>query len=717
MSSFHSLNRLLRPRAGRLPAREALARAALGACALALFSVGDSRPARAHEPGTIVVTLAKAAVSGPFSFLTDTKGKGDTRLDYAFRNNDPDVDVILVFPVCAFEGDDRRSFMPEAFRVANLDAVLAGTETPVAVKLDPQWGLCQLTKAELPGVYLLRRGQTLLLQMALDIQRGAASANGKLALHSYFDIFAIDPEQTDSLAQALLASSRPKAGLIASYLKRISSGRRGDARQWFSLFYRLTPNTTNPDIGTFNRTTWEDLYLPTSLALDPAEGTGIDTGEIVSHPDFDWAVGDYKTPKAVIPDSGLIHDPQHSSVRTIDPTSAGPSGDEVCEEPRGDCARFPSACLPGGGSITRGASVNPPAGLATTSAATYTITGQFSVKWTDHALHPGWGWRAVAWWNDSGSWTKLASEWVEWDGHYTLSVNHAGYSGQNLRVQFRAYNSFFEPRTSTDDLFRWRNPDRTGISTSHDEGHWYADADGGDANGLGELYFGGYMLWSEMYWRGELNPLRADPLKVYYPNSTYDCGDGSGVPWSCASCDGRVWLTAAHGVQNDIVQHEFAHQVHYEFWNNNFPSGACVSHSFCTAYTEGLALTEGYADFVPAWVGCSRGDASCTASYGTEMETDACAKTSSKNSREWYVAQTFHDLWDSHTDGDDVLWYVDEGSTHKIFLGNGLGAGGCCGNGAGATSRGMDDFQTTYNTNCSAGHAGYIDDIFDQNLN
>ncbi len=687
--------------------------------------LGSRGPVWAHEPGTIAIALAKAADSGPLSFLPDLRGKGDTRLDYTIKNDDPEVDAIIVFPACSFEGDGQKR--EQVFQVENLAAVLAGTEKAVPVQPDAQWGLCQLTKSELPGVYLLRRGQTLRLQMALDFLPGAlvgVSDPGKshlsVAVHSYFDMFAIDPDDTSALAEALLLSSRPKAGVIGAYLKKISAGRRGDARQWFSVFYAITPDL-RATTGVFRRTTYEDLFHPASLADDPALATGLEAQEVVDAAQV-FALEDYKEPKRIIPDSGLIYDPDHSSVLQIDSSSAGPDGGQVCVEERPDCVLYPTLCQSGGGSISQG----PSPGIAGSSAQSasasprgtaYGISGQFSVKWTDHALHPGWGWRAVAYWNNAGTWTELASDWVQWDGSYVLNVSYPGYSGQNLRVQFRAYNAFFEPRTQANNLFRWKNSDKTNISTNHDEGHHYADCDGGAANGLGEMYFGGYLLWSDMSWRGDISPLRANPLHVYFPNTWYNCGTVGGSPWSCAMWNGDVWLIAAHGVQNDVVQHEFAHQVHYEFWNNNFPTGACLSHNICTSYNEGLALTEGYADFVPAWIGCNRGDASCTASNGTEMETNACGSATNKNNREWYVAQTFHDLWDSHADGDDVLWYVNEGSPHKLFLSNGLAAGGSCGGGAGAVSRGMDDYQNIYRNNCSAGHQGYIDDIFEQNLN
>jgi hypothetical protein len=686
--------------------------------ALLLVAAAAPPAARAHEPGTIQVTLAKAPATGSFLVAADARGKGDTQVQFDFRNSDPEMDVLLVFSPCAFEGEGSKRH--PLYQVDDIDAVLVNEGRGVPVKPDPAWSLCQLSKSELPGVFLLRRGEKLGLKMAVDFLPGLVlardPANGQvsnLVVRSPFDVHAVRPEDSGEVAQALLASRRPRASQIAALLERVGRGEPGESRQWLTLVYRLNGDPTGKPAGTFRLAPYEELFHPSSLSGGPEAGPGTSSGGVQV-----YALDEYRTSRPLIPNAGLVFDPQHSSVLRVDTTSGGPTGGEICEETRPDCTVYPALCM----SMDRAGAPEPgpqeqsTGGLSKAAATTYTITGRFSVKWTDHALHPGWGWRAVAWWNDSGTWRELTSDWVGGDGRYTLSVNYPGYSGQNLRVQFRAYNRFYEPRTATDALFRWSNPDKTSISTSHDEGHRWADCDGGTANGIGELYHGAYLMWSKLYWTGDINPLRASPLKVYFPNTTFDCGDGSGIPWSCANCGGSVWLTTGHGVQADVVQHEFAHQVHYEFWNNRFPSGSCISHNICTKYNSGLALTEGYADFVPAWVACSRGDASCKASNNRDIEGSPCF-ASGGNTNEWQVAQTFHDLWDSHADGEDFLYYLHEGAAQKIFLANGISGGDCCGGGSGAVARGMADYQSIYRGQCTAGHEPFIDKIFDQNLN
>ncbi len=684
----------------------------------ALLAVLLASPAAAHEPGTIQVTLSKASETGIANLLADPRGKGDAQVEFAFVNADPEKDVLLVFPPCAFDGEGQKR--SKLFRVDTLDAALAGYGAQ-EVKADPQWSLCQASKSELPGVFLLRRGQRLALKMALDFLPGAAVSNptsdtdrtSRIAVRSPFDVFAVNPQDSGAVAQSLLDSRKPRASQIAALLDRIGRGGPGDARQWLTLFYEIVADTAGGTTGKFRRTTYEDLFQRFDLA-DIGKLPGTTTGDESSQL---FALEEYRTPRLAIPAAGLEYDPQHELIYAYDPTSGGPEGGKICENTRPDCDAFPRSCMslnPAGQAPARPASAD---GLSRTAATTYTISGKFSVKWTDHALHPGWGWVAVAYWNNGGSWVELASDWVQGDGRYTLVVNQGGYTGQNLRVVFRAYNRYYEPRTASDDLFRWRNPDKTAISTSHDEGHRWADCDGGTANGIGEMYHAAYLMWSKLYWTGEINPLRSSPLKVYFPNTSFDCGDGSGIPWSCANCGGTVWLTAGHGVSPDVVQHEFAHQLHYEMWNNHFPSGSCLSHSICTRYNSGLALTEGYADFMPGWVACSRGDASCTAASGRDVEGSACVTSSDGNVNEWNVAQAFHDLWDSHADGNDVLYYLHEGASQKLFLANGISGGNCCGGGTGAVAKGMTDYQSVYRNACTPGHEIYIDRIFDQNVN
>ena len=69
----------------------------------------------------------------------------------------------------------------------------------------------------------------------------------------------------------------------------------------------------------------------------------------------------------------------------------------------------------------------------------------------------------------------------------------------------------------------------------------------------------------------------------------------------------------------------------------------------------------------------------------------------------------FWDLHDKTSDGGDVLWFNHPGAVHSIYFQNGPAANG--------DPLGISDFQTHYENAASPGHATYIADIFDHNVN
>ena len=652
--------------------------------------------AAAHQPGTVHIRLAQARASGPAN-LDPLVTKPDTRIMLAVTNDDPSYDVLLRLPACWF--DD----VSHGVLVNDLDDLLMrGTKGQIVgmPSQDPAWSAC-VESGKPRGLFLLRRGETAKVAISIDFRM-----LGNQHVRSFFDVFVLGNTNTQGM---LLASSQAQADRTLQSLLAASTGARPSARLLeevlrrtartavvpFSAFYALELDKRQRPM--FRFATYEELYFG-GHPNDETMGEGMTNVQYVDAM-LPVALDDYQTFRRTVPD-GLQWDPKHSDLLNIPTDTAGPQpGTCDCIPPtRHDCATFPCD--------TR-TSPNT-AGPADPRATTYTITGRFSSKWTDHTLHPAWGWRAVAWWNTGAGWINLAEDWVQWDGSYTLFVNYPGYAGQHLRMQFRAYNRYYEPRDGSDNLFRWKNPDRYNISTSWDDGHWYADCDGTNTNGLGEVYFRAYQLWSELYWRGGLNPLRDNPIKVYYPNTTYDCGDGSGVPWSCASVSGSVWLIAAHGLQRDVVQHEFGHQVNNEYHDNKRPAGAGGGHNLTVCYNTGLGLREGYADFMPYWVQANRSAVPDTTISGWNIESPGSSfcKTPGENNEGW-VGATFWDLHDSASDGNDILWFNHEGAVHSIYLSHPPANDG--------DSLGMSNYRTYYRDAASAGHQGYIDDIFTQN--
>jgi hypothetical protein len=351
-------------------------------------------------------------------------------------------------------------------------------------------------------------------------------------------------------------------------------------------------------------------------------------------------------------------------------------------------------------------------------AVTHIITGMFSTRWSsDHALHPGFGFKVEAWTNETGSWKRLAAGWVQSNGTWELRVDSSkAYSGSQLRVMYRSYNSYYEPQNQDGHSYSWRDPDRFNIPSNFYVGHRYADTDGGTYNGVGELVEAAMYMWSRLYWNGGINPVPGTPIVLYFPNTWYDCGDGSGVPWSCANTSGEIWLTSAHGIQADVVVHELSHQLNNKFWNNKRPAGSGGSHSLNGCYPTrlGMALREGFANFMPAWVGYpSRNVAEGGFSAGrwalgydpeTRFPPPNCANGWEN---EVWVARTFWDLHDTRSDGNDILWFIHRGAVISLYLANGVANDG--------DARDMRDYENIYRNAATPGHEGFISDIFDQN--
>lgn len=326
-------------------------------------------------------------------------------------------------------------------------------------------------------------------------------------------------------------------------------------------------------------------------------------------------------------------------------------------------------------------------------------TGVQSWMGTDGVLHPAWGWRARAWLRvgSGGTWNKVAEDWVEWDGRWRLSFNQP--AGTQVQFQFIAYNRYYTPQTNDGDTYRWVNPVRTGaLAANHDEGAWWADTNTGNGRGLGELYQDAMELWSNLYWQGNINPLRSESIKVIFPNLTYKCG-GTKV-WSCANTDGNIWLIPSAATNRETIIHELGHQLNYEYWDNSRPDNSGGSHSLDQCYTAGLALLEGFGNYMVGWVKTNRDtNASMKRSLEDPSAIGACTTT---NLNEGYVGATFWDLHDKVADGDDNLWFNYRGAVAALYLNAGM-------------KQKMSDFRETYRNAANPEHRSIIDKIFEMN--
>ncbi len=351
---------------------------------------------------------------------------------------------------------------------------------------------------------------------------------------------------------------------------------------------------------------------------------------------------------------------------------------------------------------------------ALASGYSHAIRGRFSTKWsTDHSLHPGFGFLVEVYRN--GTATKLGDSWVQWDGTWTVNIPHSAglLTGQQIAVYYRSYNSYYAPQNQANNRYWWQDPVWTVSSTTHNVGHRFADTDGGTYNGVGELVDAAMTLWSRLYWDGSINPVGAASIRFFFPNTWDNCGGAS--PWSCASGN-DLWLIAAHGVQANVVAHEMAHVLNNKFWSNKRPAGSGGSHTLNGCYPTrlGMAMREGFANFIAGWVGYSNRNVAeggfnsgrWALGYDLESRNSPPSCTNGWENEVW-VARTFWDLHDSRADGDDILWFNHKGAVPALYLGNVIANNG--------DARDMRFYETIYRNAASSGHQGFITDIFEQN--
>jgi hypothetical protein len=350
-----------------------------------------------------------------------------------------------------------------------------------------------------------------------------------------------------------------------------------------------------------------------------------------------------------------------------------------------------------------------------TSLATYHLSGRFSTKWSaDHSLHPGFGFRVEAWTDDFlGIWVLLASDWVQSDGTWSLTVPpNPLFLGHRLRMLYVTRTDYYDAQDINGNHYAWHDPDWLNIPTTFDVGHRFADTDGGAFNGVGEMVDAAMYTWSRLYWNGGINPVRSSPINLIAPNTGNACGT---PPWSCANGN-SIWLIAAHAAQAQVVSHELGHQLNFKFWNDKRPANTGGSHSLSGCYPgrEGMTLFEGFADFLAGWVGypgrnvADGGFGSGRWALGWDLEPRTAPPSCTNGwENETWVGRTFWDLHDTHGDGNDVLWFNSLGAVPALYLGNGVANNG--------DYRDMRYYETIYRNAASPGHQIYISDIFDQN--
>lgn len=582
--------------------------------------------------------------------------------------------LLVVFPGC--DEDPKTSGRP----VLNLESIIIGrAENPEYntkwVEPEPRWRVCSQKSA-----VLVLPGASARINLLVDFLR-PVSENLSPRLRGF--VYQVDRDLLRSvespvrLAQ-MLKDEQPVSDIVVDLYYRTIP----EKRQWF-------------------RGTYGDVFgegdKPGQPEVRPVTGDYLKMAE-----ELPVVVSDFRRR---IPIPNIEEDGGYKlleyTVGWARELGSGRAGDEVCSQDDDFALRKALT-------LETGLDVGP-----------FTLSGIFSTKWTDHSLHPGWGFRVEAWTQDASGWRRLASDWVQSNGTWSLYVGDTSYTGDHLRMVYRSYNDYYKPQDQDGNTYSWHDPDQYGISASFNAGHRFADCDGGDFNGVGELVDAAMYTWSRLYWIGGIDPVHPSsvgPINFHYPNTWDDCVGGTGPPWSCsANGSPNIWLIAAHGTRAEVVTHEMGHQLQNKFWNWKQPAGAGGPHGAGSCYPAklGLALSEGFANFLPGWVGHPNRN---VAEGGFATGRWASLELESRNSppncangweNETWVARTFWDLHDTRTDGDDILWFNYRGAVPAIYLANGVASGGA--------ARDMRDYESVYQGYASSGHAGFITDIFEQN--
>ena len=178
-----------------------------------------------------------------------------------------------------------------------------------------------------------------------------------------------------------------------------------------------------------------------------------------------------------------------------------------------------------------------------------------------------------------------------------------------VRIEYQPRNRFFEladPEDNTYYSFFSGVYYYVGPNDTINEFTQAVYTAGSDLINLGEVYRDGMHLWDALKTKGGgISPLRDESIIVYFPNTTYDCGTSQ--PWSCSNPAGFIWILPEHAANqtpgSSVMIHELSHQINREYWDNVSPSnGGMHSLTGCTNDDPGLALVEGFADFMPFWV-------------------------------------------------------------------------------------------------------------------
>ena len=287
---------------------------------------------------------------------------------------------------------------------------------------------------------------------------------------------------------------------------------------------------------------------------------------------------------------------------------------------------------------------------------TVRLRGNFTWFGADGLLHPAYFWTVSAYTGRDGDWRLAGSDPVQGDGNWEFTIP---YSGGPIRIVYGAESTYLIPVDESNDRYQWAH-DIESVTDTVEVGSYSADG----PPGLGEIYSEAMSMLTALIWNAEVNPLHRDTsIKVIFPNTRFDCGRDDGVPWACHR-GATIWMTSGFALQSGTIIHELGHDLHDLYWWDDLPGG---KHSLTGCSSAWLALSEGFADFMPDWVLSDRA-AINPAAFGFSIENPSTACMSPLATNESWVAATLWDLHDSNNDGADTTMFSGRGDVVRIFL-------------------------------------------------
>ena len=105
------------------------------------------------------------------------------------------------------------------------------------------------------------------------------------------------------------------------------------------------------------------------------------------------------------------------------------------------------------------------------------------------------------------------------------------------------------------------------------------------------------------------------------------------------------------------------------------PPGSGGTHNLWDCYNNGLALTEGFANFITYWTQFDRGNTSPVAAYFNMNVESLPAGVCGNQTAEMRIAATLWDLYDTHgeninSSNGDGLHYINPGVPVALYLNN-----------------------------------------------